>query len=226
MVRYIFAILTAFIFFMSCQLQYKKCDCSSKNEEIEAYSEILNEIVDHRSYNLYLGKDEERIFKDYIAHPADTTRISKEVIRLQNKIFNDTSKFCTIYLDTIPNRKFNNWMYFFKDTGQFGIKIQNAVYEVSANPDTVFKTVGSIQTRYQPKDFTLCTSKIEMNSHQDTGCHPCCIGVIRLSKIFFNSTKNKGLLYYEYIGRNGNLLNIENVNGRWTIISSIRTWMF
>lgn len=69
MLRFIFAILTAFIFFTSCHPHYKKCNCSSKNEEIKAYSEILNEIVDHRSYNLYLGEDEERIFKDYVAHP-------------------------------------------------------------------------------------------------------------------------------------------------------------
>jgi hypothetical protein len=226
MVRYIFAILTAFIFLMSCQLQYKKCDCSSKNKEIEAYSEILNEIVDHRSYNLYLGEDEERIFKDYVHHPADTLRIDKEVIRLHNKIFNDTARFCTIYLDTIPNPKFNTWVYLFKDSSEFAIRLQNAVHEVSDNPAMVFKTVGSIQASYQPNDFTLCTSKMEMNFPLDSTCHRCCIGVIRLSKIFFNPTGNKGLLYYEYVGRNGNLLNIGKVAGRWTIISSIRTWMF
>jgi hypothetical protein len=226
MLRFIFAILTAFIFFTSCHTQYKKCNCSSKNEEIKAYSEILNEIVDHRSYNLYLGEDEERIFKDYVAHPADTIRIDKEVMRLQNKIFNDTSRFCTIYLDTIPNRKFNSWVNFFKDSSEFGIRLQNAVCEVSDNPAMVFNTVGSIQTRYQPKDFTLCTSKIEMNFPLDSTCHRCGIGVIRLSKIFFDSTGNKGLLYYEYVGRNGNLLNIAKVNGRWAIINSIRTWMF
>lgn len=226
MLRFIFANLTAFIFITSCHPQYKKCNCSSKNEEIKAYSEILNEIVDHRSYNLYLGEDEERIFKDYVHHPADTIRIDKEVIRLQNNIFNDTARFCTIYLDTIPTRKFNCWAYFIKDSSEFGTRLQNAVREVSDNPAIVVNTVGSIQSRYQPKDFTLCTSKIEMSFPLDSTCHHCCIGVIRLSKIFFNSTRNKGLLYYEYVGRNGNLLNIAKVNDRWTIISSIRTWMF
>jgi hypothetical protein len=226
MPRVIFTILTSFIFLTSCRPQYKKCNCSSENEELKAYSEILNEIVDHRSYNLYLGEDEERIFKDYVAHPADTIRINKEVIRLQNKIFNDTARFCTIYLDTIPNRKFNSWVYFFKDSSEFGIRLQTAVREVSDNPAMVFSTVGSIQTRYQPKDFTLCTSKMEMIFPIDSICHRCCISVIRLSKIFFNSTISKGLLYYEYVGRNGNLLNVEKVNGRWIIANSIRTWMF
>ena len=226
MLRPISVILTAFIFFTSCHTQYKKCNCSSKNEEIKAYSEILNDIVDHRSYNLYLREDEERIFKDYVAHPADTIKIDKEVVRLQNKIFNDTGRFCTIYLDTISNRKFNSWVYFFKDSSEFGIRLQKAVREVSDNPAMVFNTVGSIQTRHRPKDFTLCTSKMEMNLPLDSTCHRCCISVIRLSKIFFNSSRNKGLLYYEYVGRNGNLLNIAKVNGSWTIVSSIRTWMF
>ena len=91
MLRLLSPILIIFVF-SSCKREYKKCHCNSTNDEIKAYSEILNEIVDHRTYNYYLGKDEERIFKDYVAHRDDTSRIDKEVIRLQNNLFNDTAR--------------------------------------------------------------------------------------------------------------------------------------
>jgi hypothetical protein len=209
----------------SCTSEYKKCNCSSKNEELKAYSEILNEIVDHRSYNYYLGEDEERIFKDYVEHPADTIRIQKEIILLQNKIFNDTTRFCNLYLDTIATRKFNSWIHISpNDTSRNGIQLKNAIREISNDIRMVLDTAGSIQTKYFPKDFMLCTSRMKMNSF-DTASNQCSIGVIRLSKIAFNAVKNKGLLYYEFVGRDGNLLLIEKVNGRWIIKMAIRTWI-
>src|SRR5262245_20642448 len=108
MYRLLFCLPVFIIIFISCKPEYKKCNCESKNEELIAYSEIVNEIVDHKSYNYYLGKDEERIFEDYVKNRGDTNRIDKEVIRLQNKIFDDTSRFCTIYLDTAANRRFGS----------------------------------------------------------------------------------------------------------------------
>jgi len=225
MLRLLSPIMIIFVI-CSCKREYKKCHCNSTNEEIKAYSEILNEIIDHRSYNYYLRKDEEGIFKDYVAHREDTSRIDREVIRLQNKLFNDTARFCKLYLDTAVNKKFRSWTYGIKDSGEFGNKVRNAVREVSDDPQSVFNVVRSAQTKYLPKDFTLCTSKMQLYVHQKYDCNPCCIGIIRLSNIFFNPAKNKGLLYYEFAGMYGSVLVIEKINGKWEIKSSIRTWMF
>lgn len=215
------------IIIVSCQPKYIKCNCSSKNEELKAYSEILNEIVEHSTYNFYLGEDEEKIHNDFVKHPADTTRIYKDVIRLQNKIFNDTSRFCTIYLDTVTTRKFRSWIYILQnDTSHYGNRLRNATYEISNNIQTITDSVGSIQTRYQPKEFTLCTSNIKMKSDFDTATNRCSLGVLIISKILFNDFKTKGLLYYEFAGTDGNLLLIEKVNGRWNIKTGFRIWQF
>jgi hypothetical protein len=79
MLRFIFFILAALIFDTSCHPEYKKCNCESKNEELKAYSEIINEIVEHRSYNMYLGKNFERIWDQYAKSDADTAKIRKDV---------------------------------------------------------------------------------------------------------------------------------------------------
>jgi hypothetical protein len=224
----ILLLFSAFIILItSCQPKYKRCNCRSKNEELKAYSEILNEIVEHRSYNFYLGEDEARIFNEYVKHPTDTIRIHNKVIHLQNEIFNDTSRFCTIYLDTVANRRFNLWSWFLEnDTSSFAIRLKSVIHEISNNTQTVLDSVRSIQTKFNPKDFTLCTSNMKFKSDFNTSAHQCSIGVLRLSKISFNAEKNKGLLYYEFADRYGDLLLIEKMNSRWDIKNAIRIWQF
>src|ERR1017187_8102824 len=96
--RTILFITYTFILFNSCQYDYKLCDCNSKDEQMKVYNDILNELVEHHFYNLYLGRDQEKIIKEQAARNPDTSKIKKEVIQLQNKLFNDASKFCVIYL--------------------------------------------------------------------------------------------------------------------------------
>jgi hypothetical protein len=194
----------------------------------KAYSEILNEIIEHWTFNYYLGKDEERIFDAYIKNRDDsikTHRIDREVIRLQNKIYNDTTRFCTFFLDTSANWKFKYRICCFEnDSSRFANQLRIAIGEISADPKPVFEKISSIQTRYLPKDFTLCTSKMKIRSSTDSICSSCCIGSIRLSDISFNTAKNKALLYFEFGGWYGRLLNIEKVNDKWIIKNSILIW--
>lgn len=230
MLRLLVCFPAVIIIFVSCKPEYKKCNCESKNEELTAYSEIVNEIVDHKSYNYYLGKDEERIFEDYVKNKNEADRIHKKVIRLQNKIFNGTSRFCTIYLDTTANRRFGSWTYFRKnDTSTFANRVKDIFRDFSNNPQQIFDSVGDIQKRYLPGDFTLCTSKMKLLIKGKPENEKCVIGIIRLSKIFFNSAKTKGLLYYEFVCGGlcgyGNLATIEKLNNRWTIISSTQIWV-
>jgi hypothetical protein len=212
----------------ACKPTYKKCNCESNNDELKAYSEILNELVEHSFYNFYLGTDEERVFKEYAKAPLDTIRINREVVRLQNTIFDDTGRFCIVYLDTSV-RKFNQMSGLQKDTSDYAMQLRSLIQEVADFSPSICDTIGAVQTKYLSRDFTLCTSKIKMLSDNKSDSNACIIGKVRLSKIFFNPSKDKGIMYYEFVCGglcgHGNVILIEKVNGRWDIIKSKMVWV-
>ncbi|HVU55379.1 MAG TPA: hypothetical protein VHD83_10005 [Puia sp.] len=213
---------------IGCKSAYKKCNCESNNEELVAYSEILNELVEHSFYNFYLGADEERIFKEYAKAPSDTVRIDREIVRLQNKIFNDTGRFCTVYLDTTAS-KFNRMSGLQKDTSNYTMQFRKLIQDVSDLSTSLCDTLGSIQTRYLPKDFILCTSKIKILSNNKSDSNACLIGKVRLSKIFFNPSMDKGIMYYEFVCGglcgHGNVILMEKLKGRWVITKRKMIWI-
>jgi len=220
------AFLALIIIFASCHPKYKTCNCESKNEELKAYSEIVNEIVEHRSYNMYLGKDFERIWQEYAKFDADTAKIRKEVIRLQNRLYNDTSRFCIIYLDTVSTWKFSHRVCCFQnDTSRYGRRLKKFINQFSNKDQYVLDSVNNIQNRYLAKDFILCTSRIKMSEDYKNDSGKCVIGKIRLSKIYFNATRTKGLLYYEFCGY-GDLVKIGKITNRWHITDTLQIWIF
>jgi hypothetical protein len=222
--------ILALIFIISCKPDYKKCNCESKDEVQKAYSEILNEIVEQRAFRYYLGEDGERIFNTYSRYRGDSSKvrsIDRDVIRLQNRIFNDTTRFCTLFLDTVATWKFKSRICCIdNNASRMPNEIRMAIDKISADPKPVLESLSTIQTRYLPKDLTLCTSKMKIHTAADSICNPCCIGTIRLSNISFNTALNKGLLYYEFAGYYGSLISIEKVNGRWEIKNSMQIWVF
>ena len=229
MPRTIFVFVIILFITASCKSTYKKCNCETGIEELTAYSQLLNELVEHHFYNFYLGKDEEKIFAEYAKNPEDTQRIDEEVIRLQNRIFNDTTRFCILYLDTTLSQKFR-WAYnLLKDTSKNGILIKSLMWEVKGISPSMLDTLQTIQTRYVPHDFALCTAKIEMAHDNKSDSNGCMIGKVRLSKIYFNSNQHKGLLFCEFICGGlcgyGRLFLIEKIKDRWFIKKSHLIWI-
>lgn len=213
----------------SCKPEYKKCEFQTNDDFLKAYNDILNEIIIKHSYNIYLGKDEEKIFERYANNMADSENIEKDVIKLQNKLFGDTSRFCTMYLDTALRPAFNPWSYFQKDTNSYRIKIRNLISTFSENGQAIIDSLNSIQRKYFPQDFKLCTANIKSLSELETDTTKCYIGKVAFSKLILNNTKSKGLLYYEFkcggLCGYGSLIMVEKIQNEWMIKQSLTTWI-
>lgn len=214
---------------VSCVREYKYCNCEVADEQLSAYNDIINELVERRLYNFYLGKDEERFFKAYVENPADTDRIRTEIIGLQNEIYGDTSRFCTLYLDTLLWHGFENLKYYETDTGEYSKQFINIISSISNNKQAIIDSLNERQIKYSPADFSLCSSRIVPVEDADKSASTCTIGRISISRLVLNEEGNKGVLYYEFrcgeLCGKGELLYIEKSNGRWHIYWSMRSWV-
>jgi hypothetical protein len=213
----------------SCVHEYKYCHCETTDEQLRAYNDVLNELVERRFYNFYLGKDEEKIFKAYVDKPEDTARLRAEVIQLQNEIYGDTSRFCILYMDTLLRPSFGNLTYYETDTNEYAAKFINIISSISNNKQAIIDSLNEKQTTYTADSFLLCSSKIVAIGDAQRSPSNCIIGKVSLSKLFLNVEKNKGVLYYEFecgfLCGKGELLFIEKSNGRWHISKSLRSWI-
>ena len=218
-----------FVLLISCKPKYSQCEIETPDPYLKAYNDLFNEIVVKRAYDIYLGKDEERIFKEYLHFPKDSNRIEKEVIRLHNKLFNDTSRFCTIYLDTLLKPEFNSWRKIQNDTSAYSSKLQSMLTIFSKDGQEMIDSLNSIQKRYTAQNFTLCTAIIRPISQLKVDTPKCQIGKIVLSEIIFNKLYDQALLYYEFecgeLCGYGSLIYAEKKNGHWYIKQSIKTWI-
>lgn len=217
-----FLIISSFIVtFLSCKPEYKECEFSIKDEELLIYNEILNELVEHHFYSGYLGNEADTIFRKY-DYFKDTAEIKKELIKLQNKVFMDTSRFCALLLDT------GNFHLPIDSVKTYRPEIIKIIKTISPDEVTSIYDLNSIQEQYTGKDFQLCTSRVlsydELKKKQK-----CYVGKLKLSKLILNKEKTKGLLYYEFICGGkcgmGELVEFEKVNKRWRIKNTHQFWI-
>ncbi|MDE3249436.1 MAG: hypothetical protein KGO82_12295, partial [Bacteroidota bacterium] len=145
----------------SCQKQYRKCEIQTSDRYLNAYNEILNEIIATSTYNYYLGDDEEVIFNMAGKGTYDSAEIESKVIRLHNRLFDDTARRCTLFLDTILRSKFEPQERFLNDSTSFARKLRNAIDEISHDHKTVVDSLDLVQTRYSANDYVSCTAKIK-----------------------------------------------------------------
>ncbi|MGC3945551.1 MAG: hypothetical protein QM762_13710 [Chryseolinea sp.] len=222
-------IIFGFIVLTSCNLEYKTCDFDSPDEQVRIYSHVLNELVERHFYNFYLGQEEERIFKLSTSDNPDTAKIEEEVTQLQNEIFHDSAKFCNVFLDTTLRREFNPWTYYVRDTSSYATQLKKVIRLFSDEGGQVIDSLNSMQERISPKDFHLCTSRVlslaDIRNHENK----CVIGVVSFSKVFLEKSGRKGILYYSFrcggLCGKGELLIIEKVKNRWTIVDGMIMWI-
>lgn len=224
---YVLALLSLSL--VSCVRKYNYCPCETTDEKLGAYNDIINELVEKRFYNFYLGKDEERIFKAYVEIPEDSIWIRNETIRLQNEIYGDTSRLCTLYLDTKLLPYFQNLKYYETDTEEYSERLLNVLSDISDNKQAIIDSLNERQIKYSSANFHPCTFRMVDLKDAHNSSSKCEIGKISLSKLFLNNEKNKGVLYYEFecgeqCGK-GELIVIELLNGRWHISKSLRLWI-
>src|SRR5204862_7604615 len=93
---------------ISCNYEKKVCDFKSENEELKIYNNILTEMIENQMHFRYLGGKEEEIWEKYYYDKdnPDTAKINNEITKAHNEIFNNPSKFCTLYLDTATRPNF------------------------------------------------------------------------------------------------------------------------
>jgi|GEM_PF-5474703 len=203
----------------ACQPAKKECKLQTENEELAIYRVIFTDLIENRMHGLYLGADNlDRLREKYIDNndKVDTAGMDAELIGLHNEVFNNPSRFCILYLDTVSTKyKFDS--AFFQRDSEFKTLIQ----EYTNNFHGAFDSLHAPQLRYTSTELNLCTARIEIarRSEQDT---TCAIGQLWLSKIVLNELKNRALVFYDWhcapelCGHAGYLKLSRRVQG-WTI---------
>ena len=210
-----------FLILFSCNPDKKVCEFTSDNEELMIYNNILTDLVENRMHGRYLGGKEEDIRAKYYydEEEVDTARIDVELIKAHNDIFNNPSKFCTLYLDTLTRQVF----YYDSIRFEQDIEFKNLITKYTNDPRAAVDSLNSLQEKYSPGDFGLCTAKIDRieNWKNDSTCS---FGRLRLSKIILNDTKDKGVMFYDWhcgsIGLCGHsgIVEFTKETKRWEIV--------
>jgi hypothetical protein len=223
MMKKIYFPLFLLILFLSCKQEYKQCSFSAQDEQLLIYNQILNELVEQYFYLEYLGEEGHKVFEKY-GYFKDSTEIVKELINLQNEVYQNPSKFCSIILDTGSfYNPFDNPTLF-----QESPEIAAVIRKISKADRSVVDSLSSLQTNYIPENFSLCTSKVISLEQEKEEKERCYIGKVKLSKLFLNVARDKGLVFYEILrGHYGKaeLLEIEKNNNKWKIIRSHLFWI-
>ena len=193
------------------------------------YNDILNEIIVKHSYNIYLGDDEEKIFKRYVHESADSVNIRKDVIKLHNKLFRDSSRFCTVFLDTLLESAFNSLLYYETNTNDFSHEFVTTIEEFSQHGYAIIDSINTPQKKYSANHFKVCVADIKSIQEVNMETEGCYIGKITFSKLVLNSARDKALLYYELkcggLCGYGSLIVVEKNDTFWTIKKSLQTWI-
>lgn len=213
----------------SCHYEYKQCEFNSSDGQLKIYNDILNELVEQNSANSYLGEKLEEIHDEYNLNPADSIKIRNKIIKRQNELYDDPTQQCTVFLDTVYRAEFSLQLHLLHDTTKYTAEIITLITSFSSDGQIVIDSLNSIQKRFKPEDFHLCTSKVRSVRDINNPEIKCGIGIVSLSKVFLDTSKYKGLLIYNFYCGDmcgyGLLLEIEKVNNRWVIIKKIRTWI-
>jgi hypothetical protein len=189
-------ILLIFSMLVSCSPDKEVCEFASANEELVIYNNILTDLIENRMYGKYLGGREEEIREKYYYNNLDnpdTARMDIEFVNAHNDIFNNPSKFCTIYLDTITRPV----VYYDSARFEQDIEFKSLISKYTNNPRAAADSLNTLQQRYAPDDFGLCTSRIDYLKNK-TSNSTCSIGKLTLSKIVLNDKRDKGLVFYDW----------------------------
>lgn len=222
--------------FSSCKTEYKKCSLKTNDVYLAAYNDILNEIIVRGTFNRYLGENEERVFKMYrevYENGSECSnkmkKVDDEVIRLHNKMFGDTSQFCSIRLANKLKFSLSSLNYNGADTNKLILRLRNLIAEFPVDKQPIFNALCSPQVKYGASDFKCCIAKIIDYKDLGNSTSKCYIGSISFSSLVLNREKNRGLLYYEFrcggLCGYGCLISIKKVGSFWTIYQSADTWV-
>jgi hypothetical protein len=252
MKRYIFLVVISFSI-ISCRdkpeekiMEEIACDVNVNDPQLQAYNDVLIELVEDHFYMIYLGEEGELIRIEYSNHfetdsQQAVNKLKASVSALKHDLLKDTAGLKTIFISHKSTHQvlFNEfsealWQKPLDELeGSDGIRHLLARYNVDS--PSMFVELGEPQQKYRASDFQACTFKVDSLGEVDfvyeleTHKKRKAIGQVALSNIIWNEQQSKGVLYYEFFcfGKcaKGGFLEIENLNGRWKIIDTIPFWV-
>jgi hypothetical protein len=211
MKKYFFIIVMAL---SSCKSEYKQCNFQDTDTETTIYNEILIDIVENYLQNKYLGKSDKKVRDEFYDEKITVEEYKQEIIKLQNELFGDSTRYRTVYLmDTIKRERPN---YFgLKET----LEDDTAINRIAPDRKVMLESVNRLQQNYQISKFHACTFKVKLLSElkgKDTD-----MGVFTLSKLFLNKNGDEGLIAFNFSdGSWGEecFYQIKKINNRWKVV--------
>jgi hypothetical protein len=208
----------------------KICDFQTKDRKLKVYNDVLNDLIVNRFYG-YLGKAFDEHPDNYgEGDDFDTARYNRDRVKYHNQIFNDSSYFQSLCLDTVlKSTSLKDWQDYLQnsnpDYATNSTIFSDLVDAVQPDRDQAISLLNEPQAQYKPGDFHLCVARlIPYKRFYDWD-----IGKIAFSKIIFHSTDNRALLYYEYMCGGkcgfGEVLLVEEMNGHWIIRKRYELWI-
>lgn len=200
---------------VSCKSEYKQCDFENSDSETTIYNEVLIQIIENRLYDMYLGKSSAKLRDELYDNKITQEEYDQKIIKLQNKLFGDSTRYRTIYLmDTIRRERpnyFGMQNYFEDDT---------TISKIAPDRKVMLDSVNRIHQNYQIAKFHACTFKVKLLSELKGKSTD--MGVIILSKLFLNKNKDEGLISFHYRADShwGNecFFQLKKINNRWKIV--------
>lgn len=222
------------------------CDINIDDPQLQAYNDVLIELVEDHFYMIYLGEEGELIRREYSDHfetdsQQAVNKLKASVNALKHNLLRDTASLKTIFISHKGTHQdlFNEFSEALwqkpldRLEGNDGIRHLLARY--NADDPSIFVDLGEPQQKYTASDFQACTFNVdslgevefvyELEPHKKRKA----IGQVGLSKIIWNEQQNKGILYYEFTCfskcSKGGFLEIENLDGRWKVVDTIPFWV-
>ncbi|WP_460619292.1 hypothetical protein [Hymenobacter ruber] len=228
---------------------FRECPCTHTNPEKRLYNQVLTELIEQRFYSKYLSDSVSEMIQRQLDAQfpqgyysiKDTATIKRYITAQQaldavqqNRLFNDSSHFKTIYLDTSSRRGFLTKIDLPHSTppegGRYFAELNSLLSQIVL-PDmpAAITQLNLPNNDIFPVDFQLCTAKIAFRPLTHKRPWDKQLGIISFSKPVFNATQTKALLRYDWhCGGKcgfGELLIVEKTNSAWRIKQALMLWI-
>ncbi|WP_201981194.1 hypothetical protein [Hymenobacter rubidus] len=232
---------------------FRECPCTHTDPKKRLYNQVLTELIEQRFYSSYLPDSANEQIREAIQlqfpqgsdfklgteefRRYETVRKELEAVQ-QNRLFGDSARFKTIYLDTDLRRGIHPFTLPPASQAtespdafsQLNIRI-NLLFSQVVRSDTAdaIHQLNALQSDILPTDFQLCTAKIISRPSTSKRRFNWERTTVRFSKIVFNATQTKALLRYDMSCGSkcgfGEILLVEKTNGNWHIKQAEELWI-
>lgn len=229
---------------------FRECPCSHTDPEKRLYSQVLTELIEQHFYRYYLPDSAANLIQQELEQQfgqsdydeRDTVEAKRfavaqkrlEIIA-QNRLFNDSAQFQTLYLDITSRWGFLTRIDLPKSApttegGRYVAELNSLLSQIVL-PDmpAAIIRLNRPSNNILPSDFQLCTAKIALRPQTNKRPWDRQLGTICFSNPVFNAMQTKALVRYDwYCGGKcgfGELLVVEKTSNAWHIKQALMLWI-